>query len=147
MAEMPIAVVTLVFASLCLLQVVAHLHCRAAVGHAAVAVARIASTSSAVAGSDDALREYAESLLEDLPRGSAYYRRGSLRMSITGGPSSGEVRTVLSVEQSPLPVVGMLLANTEGVIVVRAVAVTQGAEVSVDPSYDWKALTIGAEVD
>jgi len=128
LAEAPVAIVITVISALCLLQVVAHLHCRTAVGHAAVAVARVASTSSMVAESPEALSAYADSLLQGLPSGAAFYRRGSLDVSVVGNARTNQVVATVAVDQVPLPIVGFLLAGADGKIAVRASAVAQGAE-------------------
>lgn len=144
LAEVPIAVIVVTLLALCLIQVVTYLQCRTALGHAAVAVARVASVTAPVSQSNEALTAYAASLLEDLPTGSAFFERGSLEVSVRGGPREAQVVATLVVLQKPLPLVGAILAGASGYIRHTATATAQGSERWVDPAYEREELTVGA---
>ncbi|MCL2525519.1 MAG: hypothetical protein FWE46_00485 [Coriobacteriia bacterium] len=134
LAELPVVVILVCIVIMMLLQPVATLYTKMALGQVAASVARVVATETAdVSGSREiALSAYAQEKLEGLPAGAAFRVPGTTRVHIQGNARSELIEVVVSVRQQPLPLMGLLVgAGMQGDLEVRGRARTKGAQVGV----------------
>lgn len=125
------------FMALALLQPALTCMVRIVVGYSAGCLARAAETESSVfAHKQDAYALYIKHKLEVLPEGDYFFNRASLKVTVAPRSSAGQYSAKVSVAQKPLPFVGGLLAQTDGLIHIQEEAVLTDATVVRGASHD-----------
>jgi Tfp pilus assembly protein PilE len=110
LVELPFVVVLVCVLSLVLLQPLVQLYTKMVLGQVAAGLCRVVATQGEeVAGTQQVLLSaYAADKLEGLPKGSAFYQPGSLRVEVSGAAHTERIEVQVSVRQTPLPLIGFL---------------------------------------
>lgn len=143
LAELPATLVVLVCLSLLLVQLALFSLTSTVVSQAAREAARVASTAR---DDDDALvNAFVGTRLEVLGKVPALMVPGSLVVSRSGTPRSALVSVTVEVMQTPLPIVGWLVAGGRSTRAVRVTAQAPGGEAWVRPDAPVGEVVYGAE--
>jgi competence protein ComGC len=116
LTELPIAVLIASVVIIFLLQPITSMYTKMVLGQTAASAVRIVAAQSeeGLSASESTLKPYVADKLQSLPKGEFFWIPGSLKVELIGGPSSDLVRVRISLQQRPLPLIGMFLGKGAG---------------------------------
>jgi hypothetical protein len=134
LAELPVVVLVLCVLALLLLQPLAMLYTKMALGQVAAELSRVAACAgtATVPADEKALTVWAADKLEGLPKGSAFMMPGSLKVSVSGDAHSTEVKVRVSVRQKPLVLPAFFGRSSGGTVEVSGHASAPGTLLDVE---------------